>query len=811
MSQFQEAVKLVPEGVPVFPLKHDKSPYTAHGFKDATTEAGQIEQWGKQWPNALVGVPTGRASGYFVLDVDVKNGKDGFSTLRGKGWELLPTRTHKTRTGGGAHYIFRFPEGLELKNSASKLGEGLDTRGEGGYIVWWPAHGGEVENPELIAEVPYFILEALEEQVMFPKSIPDAGDSETIPEGSRNDYLFRLAASLRQKGLSVEAIEAALRVENIGKCKPPLPDHEIKAIVKSVGRYPAGSLGIGDDISRLAAMPPVDYDRIRKSEADRLGLRVGTLDDEVAKARHEKQEAKGKTAMFPEIRPWPDAVDGAELLDEINATIYRHIICQPETAIAATLWIAFTWLIDHVQVAPLAVITAPEKRCGKSQLLDVIGRLSRRPLVASNISAAATFRVIEAHSPTLLIDEADSFFKENEELRGVINSGHTRQSAYVIRTVGDDHEPCQFSTWGAKAISGIGHFSETLMDRAIILELRRKLPGEEVQRLRHVDPDHFERLASRLARFAEDAGATIGMARPELPEALNDRAQDNWEPLLAIADHVGEDWPELARQAALKISGTEKDPVSMSAELLADIRDVFDSKGMDRITTTELIDSLIENEESPWATYNRGNPINARQLGKRLKEYGIASKDLKIGPGNVRKGFNREQFEDAFKRYLTPSHATSENAATPLPFGADQASMRVRAVAEEESGSATKSYLENPEVADTNDGSATENQSATSEAAQMLEGSGVAEKEEACPRVTPRTTARDLIARLRDHKDGMVEISDSQVESAKLLLQYGHRMTPAGIEAEINKGQAARILDLVTELGKIRGEINVAA
>ncbi len=465
-----------------------------------------------------------------------------------------------------------------------------------------------------------------------------------------------------------------------------------------------------DDISRLAALPPMEYERSRESEAERLGVRVGFLDKEVSKARHEKQEATRRMTMFPEVMAWPDPVDGAELLDEIKATIQQYIICEPETCVAASLWIVFTWIVDHVEVAPLAVITAPEKRCGKSQFLNLIGRLSRRPLVASNISPAATFRVIEAHSPTLLIDEADTFFKENEQLRGIINSGHTRQLAYVIRTVGDDHEPRQFSTWGAKAISGIGHLAETIMDRAVILELRRKLPGETVQRLRHAVAYDFDRLASRLARFSEDAGPTIGQARPNLPESLNDRAQDNWEPLLAIADHACGEWPDIARHAALKISGTEQEATSLSAELLADIREVFENKKLIRLTTAELLEALVGNDEAPWATYNRGKPMTPRQLGNRLREYGISSKDLKISYANVKKGFNLEQFEDAFKRYLTPSLDAAENTATALPFDVDSASMRVRAVAGKSTGSASG------------------NHEATSDPVPVLEGSTVAGK-----------------------------------------------------------------------------------
>ncbi len=416
-------------------------------------------------------------------------------------------------------------------------------------------------------------------------------------------------------------------------------------------------------VARLASLRPLEYEQIRDREAESLGVRVSALDKEVGIARKARQEEGGKAVMFPTVKAWNEVVDTDQLLTEIHATIKRFIICERETAITATLWIAFTWIVDAVEVAPLAVITAPEKRCGKTQLLTLIGRISRRPLLAANISPAATFRVIEAHSPTLLIDEADSFFKDNEELRGVINSGHTRQSAYVIRTVGDDHTPQQFSTWGAKAISGIGHLAETLMDRAVILELRRKLPNESVQRLRHAKKSLFDQLASKLARFADDSAQAIGEARPDLPDALNDRAQDNWEPLLAIADYAGGTWPTDARNAALKLSGKEQEAVSLSAELLCDIEEVFQRKSLDRITTAELIESLISDDEKPWATYSRGKPMSPRQLAKRLHEYGIQSQSIRVGQGTA-KGFMLNRFDDAFSRYLTPKATPPHVAGT---------------------------------------------------------------------------------------------------------------------------------------------------
>lgn len=404
-------------------------------------------------------------------------------------------------------------------------------------------------------------------------------------------------------------------------------------------------------VKRLAMLPPLEYELCRENEAKRLGARVAVLDGEVFKFRRATEDNKRQGGMFPIIDPWPDAIDGAALLNEIHATARRFIVCEPETITATALWVAFTWLVDHVQVAPLAVITAPEKRCGKSQLLTFIGNLARRPMVASNISPAAIYRVIEAHSPTLLIDEADTFFRDNEELRGVINSGHTRQSAFVIRVEGEKLEPKQFSTWSAKAISGIGQLSETLMDRAITLELRRKMPHESVERLRHAEAGLFQTLAAKLARWAQDNCHAIGSARPHLPESLNDRAQDNWEPLLAIADRVGGDWPKLARHAALKISGIDKDTLSLSSELLSDIKDVFDKEHLDRIATVDLITALTKDEEAPWATYNRGKPLSPRQLAKRLGEYGIKPVTLRTG-GGLCKGYTHDAFADAFNRYL---------------------------------------------------------------------------------------------------------------------------------------------------------------
>ena len=488
-------------------------------------------------------------------------------------------------------------------------------------------------------------------------------------------------------------------------------------------------------LERLAHLSPIEYDRVREKEAKAMGIRAGTLDKMIRARRKDQTETDG--IDFDDIDPWPSPVNGADLLSDLSAAIRRFIICPEETAHAAALWIAMTWFMDVVQVAPLAVITAPEKRCGKSQLLFLLGRLVQRPLAASNITPAALFRAVDAWKPTLLVDEADAFMKDNDELRGLLNCGHTRDSAYIIRVVGDDHIPKRFNVWGAKVLAGIGHLAGTIMDRAITLELRRKLPTEDVLRLRHAEPGLFEDLASRLARFAADNRDNLRRCRPDLPAVLNDRAQDNWEPLLAIAETAGGTWPTLARHAALTLSGRDEDGGTVGNELLADIRETFEMKRVTKISTVDLIAELCADDEKSWSTYNRGKAITPRQVARKLKDYGIASKNLRIAC-EVVKGFEYVQFKEAFARYLA---APLEN---PLH----------RYKSPEASNGAVSSVADNPlhdslhkqhlsatpmdglsNVADDSLRSGYKNQSATLEPLKTLDCSGVADKGQETPKI----------------------------------------------------------------------------
>jgi hypothetical protein len=189
-----------------------------------------------------------------------------------------------------------------------------------------------------------------------------------------------------------------------------------------------------------------------------------------------------------------------------------------------TLWILHTHAYDLGNISPLLGIVSPQKRCGKTTLMELLNGLVNRPLAASNISPSAIFRTIEKAKPTLLIDEADSFLKNNEELRGVLNSGHTRAMAFVIRTVGEDHEPRQFSTWAPKAVALIGRLPDTLYDWAVIVSMRRKLPHEPTASLKGFDGETLRR---KCARWVADNASKIEAHVPKMPEGVFDRLADN--------------------------------------------------------------------------------------------------------------------------------------------------------------------------------------------------------------------------------------------------------------------------------------------
>jgi hypothetical protein len=424
----------------------------------------------------------------------------------------------------------------------------------------------------------------------------------------------------------------------------------------------AAAINLDDrtEINRLAKLTQFAYERERIKTAARLGLRASALDALVKAARPQDTKGQGRTFELEKIEPWEQSVDGAALLDEIRSTIRRHIVLPEESAGALALWTLHTHCFDCFGHSPRAAITSPEKGCGKTTTLDVLSGLVARPLPTSNATVSAVFRIIELVAPTLLIDEADTFLKENDELRGILNTGH-RRGGQVTRTVGDDHEPRLFSTWAPAAIAMIGRLPDTLNDRSVVINLRRRKPSEQVESFRADRADHLKLLQRKMARWAQDHNQALAASEPDMGELAN-RVADNWRPLFAIADAIGGTWATEARRIATTAVQAMQDD-SVTAQLFGDIKMVFDGgpeqgDATDRIASGDLVDRLIKIEGRPWAEWKGGKPLTQNSLARMLRRFEITPGTIRLSANHFAKGYYRTAFDDAFARYLPSQTVT---------------------------------------------------------------------------------------------------------------------------------------------------------
>jgi putative DNA primase/helicase len=415
------------------------------------------------------------------------------------------------------------------------------------------------------------------------------------------------------------------------------------------------------EIKRLATLSLVQYERERAAAAARLGMRARMLDRAVDAERGKSDDARkqGHALTFPEPELWPQPVDGAALLDAMAAAIRRHVVLSNHCADTTALWAVHTYLLDALHITPRLAITSPEKGCGKTTLLDVLCRVVWRPLELSNTTTSPIFRTIEKARPTLLMDEGDTFLPNNEEMRGILNSGH-RRGGSVLRTVGDDYEPRQFGTYAPCAIAMIGKLPGTLADRSIAIELQRRLAGEPVEPFRSDRTEHLDQLVRKAARWAADNLDRLRAADPVMPPGVFNRVADNWRPLLAIADIVGGEWPVRARRALESIQATVEDD-SVRVQLLADIRPIFTERGIERLPSGELVEALLTMEGRPWAEWKAGKPLSSNGLARLLKPLKIRPATMRFG-GKTAKGYHVSQFDEAFRRYLD-----QEGGFNPLP------------------------------------------------------------------------------------------------------------------------------------------------
>lgn len=351
----------------------------------------------------------------------------------------------------------------------------------------------------------------------------------------------------------------------------------------------------------------------------------------------------------------PNAEALSSTLDQIVNNIQERVILQSEhDPNAIALWTAGSYLMDHWPRFPKLLIVSPERECGKTTALQTIEPFVFKGLLASSITASALYRYIEKEKPTLLIDEADRFLKNNEELKAVINAGHSKRGANKIISVptkSGDWEPKKMSLWGAQAIAGIGEFDNTLESRSIKIGLRRKGENENVTEIDDTYFDAQSTMRGWLASWSSNVAKQNLLIEPIMPSEIGNRRRDNWKPLFQIAQLAGEEWIKkgFAALEELELKRKSNTAVSQSNELLADLRHILSDYTGPEISSSELLKKLLRQNESEWDRANHGRAITSKWLLKQLRPYGITA--------HRRNQFNAymlADLQDAFDRYLPP-------------------------------------------------------------------------------------------------------------------------------------------------------------
>ncbi|MFD9033088.1 DUF3631 domain-containing protein [Streptomyces sp. NPDC059567] len=367
--------------------------------------------------------------------------------------------------------------------------------------------------------------------------------------------------------------------------------------------------------------------------------------------------------------------DGTVVLDELRAAIGRYVVLPSEEALTAvTLWVAASHIQPALQHAPRLAVVGPTKGCGKSRVLDVLHETVHQPMMTVNTSPAVVFRVIGKNPPTLLVDEADTIFGpkagDKEDLRGLLNAGHQRNRP-AWRISGPEHKPTAFPTFAMAALAGIGDLPDTIMDRAVVLRMQKRKPGEKIAafRSRYSVPE-LNALRDRLTAWLTPLRTTAEGLVPPMP--VEDRAADTWEPLVIVADLAGGHWPSRARAACLAMTRNEvvqDEQTTLKTRLLRDVRRVFEREGhREALRSQDLLAALLQDAEAPWSEYGTKG-LNAYHLANLLRDFGISPANHRFENGRQAKAYARNQFVDAWARYCP-------NPAQPAPTAEGTAPVR---------------------------------------------------------------------------------------------------------------------------------------
>jgi Protein of unknown function (DUF3631)/Bifunctional DNA primase/polymerase, N-terminal len=689
-------------GIPQTPLRaRTKAPFLPEFPKTATTDAVQIREWAKTYPECNFG-SVGREGEFFVFEADSTEVRKRFEATSNQFTSKLIVAS---RTGRG-HRWYRHTAGVRnIQQSFTRHGD-FSVRAENMQCVSpGSLHPDTGEQYRLIstgapdvpsaAEIAFWESERVEKKDG-KKEVP-RNERGKVSHGNIHGWLLHRAGQLRHTGLEQDEIETVLLREVHEQCEAPIDEVKVIAMAKSICNFPvgedkslaltqttvtdAGAALVKDALDKwlekdstatlendevfnyIAVLSPSDYETYRKRITKKLGwARPATLDKEreqrIPEMEKENENLQGQAVVIENVEPWDEPVDINAVLDEIESTLNRFVFFwRKEDVVAVSLWCAMTWLVDALGKAPYLGIRSPEKECGKSTLLSLVSSMVYHPMGASNVTSASVFRLLDMYTLTLLVDELDTFLKLDPQFAGIMNSGHSRALGRVVRIVGEDLEPRWFNTFGPKAYGMIGSAVDTLESRSIPIILYPKIAEDGIENLdMEENPELVQRLKDitrKLARWAKDHGVQVTQIKPNMGGFTN-RKRDNWRPLMQIAQFASPRWVGKARLAAGLGDPTESK--NDNRLFIEDVRNIFHTRNTDYIPSNVMLSDLHAQEESGWSHYGKGNDgMTQKDLAGMMKVYGIKAERGRLGNGRLgvqSRGYHIAQFESTFQRFL---------------------------------------------------------------------------------------------------------------------------------------------------------------
>ncbi|HWX21741.1 MAG TPA: DUF3631 domain-containing protein [Candidatus Binatia bacterium] len=465
------------------------------------------------------------------------------------------------------------------------------------------------------------------------------------------------------------------KIENPSPAGPPI-HQSINPLIQSSPAAPDApdAPHAPDDFARLARLSPAEYDRARRAEAKRLGLRLRTLDDAVEEARGLLDDAEANNICLPQPEPWPEPItDAPGLFDQVHDRALLYLYLPPGGPVILTLWPGHAHAINAFTHTPRLNLTSAQPGCGKSTVLDFLAPLCPRVLHTNNLKPAVLYRAMHRGQLTVFLDEVDVYLQLYPELRGLLNASN-KPTSCVHRCEGNVVRV--FKIFAPTALAGIGQLTPTLHHRSIVLTLE-EAPGGVLKA--RFDPRHIETeiaLGRQIARWARDNFAALAACDPVMPPKVHNRLADNWRPLFAIAQTIGGHWPHRILDAFNHLNSPpsiipsfhHSNPTNPSIHqsinpLLADLRLIFTQSGADRLFSCTLVDSLCALPNRPWSAVTRDNgspkPISEAWLSRQLRPFGVRSRTLRIN-GVKAKGYELADFVEAFAKHLNANGPKSQ-------------------------------------------------------------------------------------------------------------------------------------------------------